>query len=644
MLKKIIIVGLLSLSFYAKAQDSKYIIDSLKKCINVGTQRQQFKTFIQLSDEYSNSNLVLSKYYSFKAYKLANDLKNNTFIALSYNNIGNIHQYCSELDSALIYHKKALKIRQTNRDSLGIAESYNNLGIVFDAKGQFNESLKYYFKALYYFEKKNSIANQAMVNANIGIVYKAQKEYGKAFGYYEKAYKLYSKTNDKFGQTSAECNLGSVLINLKRYSQSIKFSLLAKQGYQNLGNQRFLAYPISNIACAYDSLHHYELAERNYFISIKLFEKFNNYYQVSEASNLYSNCLNNQKKYAEGIVAANKALEFAKKSKAYLLEIQSYKNLYNATSKNGDFEKAIGFINKYNIGRDSLFENEKTKTVFELETKYQTVKKERLIIEQQADAKQKNILLIGISSLSFLIIIIAFLIYRQQKLKNAQQIQEFELKTAIAQIEKQNELQEQRLNISRDLHDNIGAQLTFIISSVDTIKYAFDVTNTKLDGKLQSISSFAKSTIVELRDTIWAMNNAEIHFEDLRARILNYIEKAKTAKENIEFKFTIDSSLNQEKLTSISGMNIYRTIQEAVNNAIKYAGASQISVAVNALAEKITIQIHDNGIGFDQETTEKGNGLLNMEKRIEEIGGIFNLNSKIGIGTTVSILLNKQKE
>ncbi|MCY7361581.1 MAG: histidine kinase, partial [Ignavibacteria bacterium] len=134
------------------------------------------------------------------------------------------------------------------------------------------------------------------------------------------------------------------------------------------------------------------------------------------------------------------------------------------------------------------------------------------------------------------------------------------------------------LTISRDLHDNIGAQLTFIISSVDNIKYAFDLQNTKLDDKLQKISNFTKDTIVELRDTIWAMNNNAISFEDLRSRILNFIEKAKVAKENINFKFNIDEKLNKVELTSIVGMNIYRTIQEAVNNAIKYANPTEIEM------------------------------------------------------------------
>jgi signal transduction histidine kinase len=230
------------------------------------------------------------------------------------------------------------------------------------------------------------------------------------------------------------------------------------------------------------------------------------------------------------------------------------------------------------------------------------------------------------------------LIYRQQKLKTTQQAQEFELKSAISKIENQNKLQEQRLNISRDLHDNIGAQLTFIISSVDNIKYAFDITNEKLDNKLSNISSFAKDTIIELRDTIWAMNSNEISFEDLEIRINNYIEKAREAKDQISFSFAIDPVLKTQKLTSVQGMNIYRTIQEALNNAIKYANATVISINAKQVENQLKIIIQDNGVGFDEATVEKGNGLQNMQKRIEEIGGEFHLSSS-NEGTRIEILI-----
>ncbi len=638
MRKKVIIFCLLISSFFIKAQESKIVVDSLQHVLKKGNKIEQFKALTLLSEEMCNTNLDLAFLYANKSLKQAQILKNKTCVAISYNSLANIYQYKTELDSAFYYNNKALKIRLQAKDSIRIAESYNNIGIIYDLKGQFSKSLEYYFKSLYYFEKKKNIAKQAMVISNIGIVYKAEMDYVKAYQYYKKAYELYSKTTDKFGQTSTASNLGSILINLKRYNESLHYSLIAKKGYKNLGYEPFLPYPISNMACTYDSLHQYKVAEINYLKSIQLFEKYNNNYEVSEISNLYSNCLLKQKKYSQSIDAANKALEYAKKSKAYLLEIRSYKNLFNANNGIGNYQKAIAFIKKYNTGSDSLFANEKTKAVFELETKYQTEKKEKLLLKKEVEAKQKNIVLIGITSLLALIIILAFLIYRQQKLKNKQQKQEFQLKSAIAQIETQNKLQEQRLNISRDLHDNIGAQLTFIISSVDSIKYAFEISNKKLDNKLSNISNFAKETIIELRDTIWAMNSNEITYEDLEVRINNYIDKAKEAKDQISFSITIDEELKTQKLTSVQGMNVYRTIQEAVNNAVKYANASVITINAKKLETQTKITIQDNGIGFDQVTIEKGNGLQNMQKRIEEIEGKFHLTSS-NEGTKIEFFL-----
>lgn len=216
---------------------------------------------------------------------------------------------------------------------------------------------------------------------------------------------------------------------------------------------------------------------------------------------------------------------------------------------------------------------------------------------------------------------------------------EVELECNRLQVESKTKLQEQKLTISRDLHDNIGSQLTFIISSVDNVKYAFDIENSKLDEKLTDISSFAKDTIVELRDTIWAMNSDEITFEDLESRIHNFIGKAKEVKDEIQFSFETDADLKTTKLTSVEGMNLYRSIQEALNNAIKYADATSISIAAKKMGTQTQITIQDNGIGFDEAKIQKGNGLQNMQKRIEDINGNFRLESS-NQGTTITMLLN----
>lgn len=232
--------------------------------------------------------------------------------------------------------------------------------------------------------------------------------------------------------------------------------------------------------------------------------------------------------------------------------------------------------------------------------------------------------------------LLGYLLFSQQKLKNRQLQKEGELKSALAKIETQNELQEQRLRISRDLHDNIGAQLTFIISSIDNLKFGFTDISEKLGNKLSNISAFTSQTIYELRDTIWAMNKENITFEDLQARIANFIEHAKDASEKTDFSFNIEENINQTHLfTSVEGMNIYRIIQEAVNNALKYASAEEIEVNISKEKIQYHIRITDNGAGFDPNSIEMGNGLNNMKKRAREIDGNIQFISKINRGTRV---------
>jgi signal transduction histidine kinase len=616
--------------------------DSLKIVLKKQKGPKKFHTLCYLSDEYSYSDLDQALSYGKKALALAKEIKSDSSIAMAYNAIANTFQFRSELDSAVAYHRKSLKSRIKIKDSLGIADSYNNIGIAFDTKGDFQQALDNYFKALYYYDKKNDISKQAMTYTNIGIVYKTHQDYATALTYYRKAYDYYVKAKNAFGISVASGNLGSVLINFGRYKESLKYSEMSKTGYKKLGYDRYMAYSIENIAVVYDSLHQFDVADKYYKESIALHEKFENWYEVANTGNAYAQCLIKQKKYKESIAISEKAKASAVKSDAELIIAIANENLAKAYAKTGNFEKAYQYANLYCIGKDSLFRKEKTKAIFELDAKYQTEKKEKLLLKKEVEAKQRNLWLMILGFLVLTTVAVATLIYRQQKLRNKQQEQEHRLQKAIAKIETQNKLQEQRLSISRDLHDNIGAQLTFIISSVDNLKFAFDLKDSKLNGKLDNISGFTQSTIIELRDTIWAMNSDAITFEDLHMRIMNFIEKAKVAAESITFRFEIDDRLSHLGFSSVVGMNIYRTIQEAVNNAIKYAQATEITVQIAESDDQIVIEVIDNGKGFDMAAIINGNGLHNMKKRIRGIGGQATIDSAPGAGTRVTINIKKE--
>jgi signal transduction histidine kinase len=134
------------------------------------------------------------------------------------------------------------------------------------------------------------------------------------------------------------------------------------------------------------------------------------------------------------------------------------------------------------------------------------------------------------------------------------------------------------------------------------------------------------------------MNKSAISLEDLEVRISNFIDKADMASNNLSFEFSIDNSIaNTEEFASVKGMNIYRIIQEAINNSLKYADASIIKVDILKHNKSIQFKITDNGKGFNKNDIEQGNGLNNMRKRAKEIGASLDINSELGKGTEVSI-------
>jgi signal transduction histidine kinase len=640
MKKTIFFLALLCVPFLTLAQDVNVIITNLKTDLKSNPDAKKTATiFSDLTWYYANVSIDSALYYGKKAIVESTKLGDSTLIAQVYSDVGAVYFRLGDYQNSKFNYFNAYKIRKAKNDFAGMAKVNANLANIYSKEGNKKAALKTYLESIDYFEKTKNQEAVSLTNANVGYLFNEIRNYPKAMLYLKEAISYQESNNIETGLCTSYLTLGNVYLRVKDTVNALKSYNKCIQFSKKTGNKISLASALVNIGGI--KSHQQKSQEANSLLSKSK--------QIRDSLNIQ-----NKESALFLLMIKQKILHSQfNEAKNDLLKLkQSYEN--NPNEKEGLLEAynfliaTYGYLNKpdsvsfYNDKSSKLqieiLEAKVIKQTNELETKYQTAKKEKLILQKEAEVKQRNTLLIGISVFAFFIALIGFLIYRQQKLKNTQQAQEYKLKKAINKIETQNKLQEQRLNISRDLHDNIGSQLTFIISSVDNIKYAFDIKNEKLDSKLSNISSFAKETIVELRDTIWAMNSNEITFEDLEIRIHNFIEKAKEAKAEISFSFAIDEELKDKKLSSVQGMNIYRTIQEAVNNAIKYANASIITINAKISNNLTKITIQDNGIGFDQCTIEKGNGLQNMQKRIEEIEGKFNLSSS-SEGTRIEILI-----
>lgn len=640
-MNKILLGFMLFCSSVMFGQNAQDIIDGLKVELKTNPEDKRKATiYSDLTWYYSNISLDSAMIYGKKAIYESTKLGDSTIIAQVYGDVGNVYLKKGDYEECLKYFNKVLTIRKLRNDIPGLAKTYSGIGMVYNTQNKYELSMKNYLIALEYVNKTTDEKIKNNIKYAMSGLLLDLKDYKKAMLYSKQSIAYFEKLDLKPTLCPMYINNGNICLGLNDTLNAMKMYEKAKIICNVTGNKLFLSKALNNIGII-------KVAQKKYDDSKKLFEE-----SKKNRNELNSEVLDYKGKFSD-IDVLNRAEKF-KESKVLLLELKNffeknndienlitaYKILIPVCSNLRENDSVAFYQIKFLDLNQKLNDSDILKRTIELETKYQTAKKDKLLLENEAEAEQQKYMLLAISVLALFIGLIGFLIYRQQKLKNRQQVQEFQLKSAIAQIETQNQLQEQRLSISRDLHDNIGAQLTFIISSVDNIKYAFDIQNLKLDNRLQSISTFTKATIVELRDTIWAMNSNQITFEELRSRIHNFIENAKIAQENIDFQFSIDDQLNATEMTSVYGMNVYRTIQEAINNALKYANAKSISIHVQKIDDAIVVKVKDDGIGFDSETVIKGNGLANMEKRIESIGGVFSLKSTLGEGTLISIILH----
>lgn len=618
------------------------IVDSLKLQLRQNlSKKDKAKIYGDLAWYYNMVSIDSALAYGAKSIQLAKALKDDKMIAQALSDYGAILYTKGDYDKALAILAQSLKIRTHLKDAEGIASIHYKIGNVYLKKFELEKAMAAYLKSLKFYESQDNKAVISSLEGNIAVVYTSLKNYPKALEYLKRSEKYFTETNQRFELANSLVSIGNVYFSKKDTVTAISYFKRGAKTAEQIQNYSAMTTAYNNLGMIYTYQNKPELAIALINKSLAIREKVNQTADVASSKLTLASNYNNLGQFKKAKPLLLESLRIFTQDSIREKMANVYMQLIPVYASLGKIDSVTHYSNLYLKYVDQNLNDKVLKISSELETKYQTAKKEKLLLQQEAATKRKNILLLLVSVFAIFIALTGYLIYRQQRLKNRQQEQEHELKLAISRIETQNKLQEQRLSISRDLHDNIGAQLTFIISSVDNIKFGFQVENPNLNAKLEHISNFTKSTIVELRDTIWAMNSNAITFKDLELRIMNFIEKAKKAKENIDFRFEINEDLGQMELSSIVGMNVYRTIQEAVNNAIKYAGAQTIVIKITLVNDLVSIQVLDDGNGFDTSNANNGNGLQNMKKRMKDIGGTFRIDSGAIKGTSVQITIDK---
>ncbi|WP_246067771.1 tetratricopeptide repeat-containing sensor histidine kinase [Changchengzhania lutea] len=643
---------MLALSYTGVAQNNLKIVDSLKTELSkTSREEHRAKIYGDLTWYYSQISTDSALVYGKKAMVLAQKLNDSAFLAQTISDNAVVYYLKGDYKVAKALFKKSLKVRTSLSDSAGIASLNFKIGNIFYKTTSLDSAMVYYVRALEYYESHHIDVIANSLKSNIASIYMSLKNYDKALDYLKSNINYFEKNKEHELLGNALVNLATVYLYKQDTIEAIK---TLKRGI--LTSEKINAYPTlgsayNNLGTIYSDKGDYKLAKTYILKSIEIRKKTNLSTELASSELTLAGIYNALGEFDKAKPLLLENLEVFKNEGITDKLLSSYLQLIPAYAYQAKPDSVAYYTDLYVKSRDISLQEKMQNITSEIETKYQTEKKEKQILLQRADLAEKelnltkkNTQLIGLGVLVFMLALLGYLLYNQQKLKNRQLQKENELKAALVKIETQNRLQEQRFRISRDLHDNIGAQLTFIISSIENLKFGYKIENSELNDKLKYISAFAKDTIYDLRDTIWAMNKSEISLEDLQARITNFIDKAKESTSNVKFEFNVDETIpDNVTFSSIKGMNMYRIIQEAVNNTIKYAEASQLEIQINQIINGIEITIKDNGKGFDINSVEHGNGLSNMRKRAQDIHADYHIESVPNQGTAVILKLEVEE-
>jgi len=628
---------------------SEKSIDSLKKLIaSYPNDTSKVFTYIKIGRIFENYNIDSAIFYYQKAGTLSKEINSVEGEIKYISNYSAVLNTLGKYDQSLALNFKSYLLAKKIKSPKNEALALSNIAVSYQFNDELNKSLEYYLKALVIFEKNGINTYLPQIYSNVCGLYMSLNQPDAALKYALKGVQL-ADVKDKNGICGAYINLGNAYKGLKKYEEALSAQEKAYQFATQINNYEFKANACVNIADIYLA------TNRNKEELIKKYEEANSLFKsqndpFGEALSLrgISIALLNNNQCYEAKNYATQSITIAKNA-----DIQS--ELRKGSLLLSDIELCLGNIKNYELYRNqydsinSIYnKNNALKNVQELEVKYEIVKKEKALAEKNlafnsiyAEAQQKDQMLIalGIGILMLIgILFFAFRFFKQKRILNEQALLNLKAEQENIKLKSHLEGQEaERRRISQEMHDEIGSGLTSMMFLSNTIQAPKDDEQLLLTA--QRIGKLSNDLSSQMNEIIWSMNQEYNSLADLiayvRQQISELIENA-----NTDFNFEFPEIIPDIQLSGLQRRSLYLVIKESVNNALKYAQATNITIKCEINTD-IIFTIKDDGKGIPaSEFKQFGNGLRNMQNRMKEIGGKFIIQSKEGTAVSFSIPLN----
>jgi two-component system NarL family sensor kinase len=552
---------------------------------------------IRLSHAYSlKGKFTLSLEYTKKAAALATSLKNDSLIVYCFLSEAGYHYNTSNYDQGIELALKALKYFESQKHTLGIIKSKSLMSQIYQLKNDLPKAEKLLQETISLFAKVDDARMKASTMHTLANVYGMQEKYAEALKLDKEGLALCSKENMTF---------------------------LTSQFYDNMAN----CYMYSG---KYDS------ATKYFNICLSIDSAFDSKKQMSDTYLNLGNMALMQKKFIEAEKHFLTSIELSTASGYKQGKYEALNLLAETYNQSNKHNEAIITLKKAYKVKDSIINEKSENKLIELETVYETEKKEQQLKLQQVKISRKNYLIGGLGIAALSLILFGFTFYKKREAQNKLALQkevlhqqEIATKAVLEAEEKE------RQRIARDLHDGVGQVMSAAKMNLSAFENELNFKDEHQKMQFEKVINLVDEGCKEVRHVSHQMMPNALLKAGLSSAIKEFIDKidSKTLKVNL-----YTEGLNERLDNNIETV-LYRVIQECVNNVIKHSGANILEISLIKDIDGISATVEDNGKGFDSKANinNEGIGLKNIRTRIEYLKGTVEFDSTEGKGTLVAI-------
>lgn len=617
-------------------------IDSVKNV--VATAPNDSVKAVALADlcwltKYSETDKALA--YGWESIRLCRQHNYEELSAHALNTVGITYWSNGNYDSAAHYLALVGDIYKKLNKERGMAVAYTNMGLIYQNKGDYEKSLEYALNGLRIMEKLDDKSLQASAFTNIGNVYFLRTEYATAKDYYFKSLRL--KRAFK-GNVMAQNihktlnNIANVYVKLNEPDSALAYFRQVIPLAEKVADYKNLSLALSEIGIALNAKKQYDSALYFYKRALTIYDggKFSNDYDktvlLSSISQTYldKNNIPQAVRYAEESTALAKTINNKNKLK------DSYELLtlvYERAGRPADAFKAQKLWITY---RDSLMNEEKDKQIAELQTKYETDKKNAEIAvlntENQLKAAtiQRNYVFIGGLIVVIVLMVLVFNLWRyRDRLRQQAVMQEQKARLRELQIQAVIDSQEkERRRFATDLHDGMGQLVSALQLNIETLKAKRDNPDER-DRFFENSETILQDIHGEIRNIAFNLMPPVLMKEGLVPAVAELVRRI-----NKSGNLTVSMNVHDlgERFRDVAEVSLYRVVQELLSNIMKHAHASQVMISFTGYPDEVVLTVEDNGDGFDLRAFQnsEGNGWRNIHSRLNLIGATIDYDTVPG--------------